>query len=196
MSRDVFDKVKDSSSSMAVLLDTASNSSGKSQPTDNMSKMSKVFQFDTELISSAVYQRAVRSMTRNPRNVPSRDCKFLLLGARGSGKELLMKQIKISQQNHNRMTELLCYKYTILSAVVDIMRRTLLALRQSGLGTLVDQSWWCEGRTELICRQELPIDRMTVELAAAMDHAWEGIMPLLPRIETMWGSRKVDHREL
>ena len=182
---------------MVVLLDSASDATRPTQSTDNLSKMSRVFQFDAELISSPVYQRAVRSMTRSSTKVvPRKECKLLLLGARGSGKETLMKQMKVSQHNSNRTTELLCYKYIILSAVVDIMRRTLLLLKVSGLDTLVDQSWWCEGRTDMICQQELPVDRMATELAAAIDRVWEGLVPLLPRIKDIQISKQLGEREL
>jgi hypothetical protein len=62
--REVFDQVKDYSSSLYVLRDTASCFSGLTNSTGNSSKMSTVFLFDAELMGSAVYQRAVRSLFR------------------------------------------------------------------------------------------------------------------------------------
>ena len=179
MSRNVFDRVKDDSSSLIVLPDTASEFTKFSQSTENSSKMSRVFQFDAELINSRVYQRAIRSMVREAGHLPRKECKVLLLGARESGKETLMKKLKISHRNHNRVTEILCYKYTILSAVVDLMRKILLLLKSAGLESLVELS---QRHANLVFQQKLPIDGMTPELAATIEHLWETIVPLLPCI--------------
>lgn len=62
-SRRIFDQLKDDSSSMVVLRDAASCASKSSQSTGTSSKLSKVFPgLDAELMSSLVYQRAVRSL--------------------------------------------------------------------------------------------------------------------------------------
>ena len=191
LSRDVIDKVKDDSSSMVVLGDMDSDLTKQTRSTDNSSKLSRVFQFDTELIGSAVYQRAVRSMVRTTKNIPRKECKILLLGARGSGKETLMRQMKMSQHNHNRVTEMLCYKHIILSAVVDLMQKVPLLLKDASLVSIARN---CEGYEDIIRQQKLPIDNMTPELAVALDHLWETLMPLLPRIKRLQNQEWLDER--
>ena len=191
LSRDVIDKVKDDSSSMVVLGDMDSDITKQTRSTDNSSKLSRVFQFDTELIGSAVYQRAVRSMVRTTKNIPKKECKILLLGARGSGKETLMRQMKMSQHNHNRVTEMLCYKHIILSAVVDLMQKVPLLLKDA---SLVSVARTCEGYEDIIRQQSLPIDKMTPELAVALEYLWETLMPLLPRIKRLQNQEWLDER--
>ena len=138
--------------------------------------MSTEFQFDNELFSSAVYQRAVRSTLKAPEK---RSAKLLLLGARESGKELLMKKMKVSSRNENRMTELLCYKYTILSAVVDLLRQILPLLKEMDSE---NSSPPRAGLTNIIWQQSLPLDGITPQLAAAIDNLMKTTLPLLPRI--------------
>ena len=63
--RETFDKAKDNSSSLIFLIDTASLLSRKTQSTDTSARLSTVFpSLDTQLISTAVYQKAVRSLFR------------------------------------------------------------------------------------------------------------------------------------
>ena len=179
ISRQVFDKVKDDSSSMVVIADKDSDISEVSKYSGTSSNMSREFRFDSELFSSAVYQRAVRSMFRYPKAAKKHSAKLLLLGARESGKDLLMKQMKVSPRNQNHMTELLCYKYTILSAVVDLLRQMLLLIEE------MDSENSFRPRaalTNIIWQQSLPLDGITPQLAAAMDHSLETVLPLLPRI--------------
>ena len=178
ISRQVFDKVKDGSSSMVVITDKESNISEVSKCSGTSSNMSKEFRFDSELFSSTVYQRAMRPMFRSKAS-KKQSAKLLLLGARESGKDLLMKQMKVSPRNENHMTELLCYKYTILSAVVDLLRQILLLIEE------MDSENSFRPRaalTNIIWQQNLPLDGITPQLAAAIDHSRETVLPLLPRI--------------
>lgn len=179
INRQVFDKVKDDSSSMVVITDKDSNISEDSKYSGSSSNMSREFRFDSELFSSSVYQRAVRSMFRYPKASKKHSAKLLLLGDRESGKDLLMKQMKVSPHNENHMTERLCYKYTILSAVVDLIRQMLLLIEE------MDSENSFRPRaalTNIIWQQNLPLDGITPQLAAAMHHSLETILPLLPRL--------------
>jgi hypothetical protein len=63
-SRQVFDQVKDDSSSLVVLRDSASFLSSCTKTTENSSKLSMRFMFDGELLQSRVYQGTVRSLLR------------------------------------------------------------------------------------------------------------------------------------
>ncbi|KAL8790150.1 MAG: hypothetical protein Q9195_006530 [Heterodermia aff. obscurata] len=182
ISRQVFDNVKEDSSSVVVLADKDSGISEVSKYSATSSNMSTEFQFDSELFNSAVYQRAVRSMFRYPKASEKHSAKLLLLGARESGKELLMKQMKLSHHNENHMTELLCYKYTILSAVVDLLRQILLLIEEMDSENSFRPR---SALTNIIWQQNLPLDGITPQLAAAMDHSLETILPLLPRIRQM-----------
>ena len=73
--RQVFDQIKDDSSSLIVLHDTASNSTACTNSTNTSSKWSMIFPFDTELLKSPVYQRAIRAVfkpsRRRERNMDS-----------------------------------------------------------------------------------------------------------------------------
>jgi len=179
MSRDVFNKAKDDSSSLVALRDRASDHTQVTRSTGNSSKMSQVFQFDAELFSSGVYQRAVRSMVRDARHTSTVERKVLLLGARGSGKEDLMKQMKVSHRNINRATEILCYKYIILSATIDLLRNFLGLLENTGPEDLVQA---CNIHRDTIFKPDLPIESTTTELAAAMELIWEAVVPHLTRL--------------
>lgn len=64
--REIFDRIKDDSSSLIVLYDNTSVVSRASKSTGASSRLSRVFPFDLELMSSPVYQRAFRSLFRNP----------------------------------------------------------------------------------------------------------------------------------
>lgn len=180
MSRDVFDKAKDDSSSLVALHDRASDLTHVTRSIESSSKMSQVFQFDAELFSSGVYQRAVRSMVRDARQSFRTERKVLLLGARGSGKEDLMKQMKVSHYNCNRATEILCYKYVVLSATIDLLRKVLLLLENAGPEDLVQT---CKSHTDIIFEPNLPIDSMTAGLTAALELIWETVVPHLPRLK-------------
>ncbi|MCJ1380348.1 hypothetical protein MMC17_003451 [Xylographa soralifera] len=65
--RQVFDQIKDDSSSLIVLHDTASDFTACTNSTGSSSKWSRMFLFDTELLTSPVYQRAVRALFRHSR---------------------------------------------------------------------------------------------------------------------------------
>lgn len=189
ISRDVFDKVKDDSSSLQGLADATSDMTKLTQSTGSSSKMSRVFQFDAELITSGVYQRAVRSMVRSRGQLSRRERKILLLGARHSGKEVLMKQMKTSRYSYNHTTEMLCYKYVILSAVVDLMRRAILLLEYAGLDDLMEP---CRAHADSLFDLQLPIESITPELACIIDVVWEALLPLTPRIRQMEGVNSLD----
>ena len=180
ISRQVFDNVRDDSSSLVVLADKDSSFSDASKYSATSSNMSREFQFDSELFSSAVYQRAVHSMFRYPKAPEKHFARLILVGARESGKELLMKQMKVSCRNENQMTELLCYKYTILSAVVDLLRQILLLIEEMDSENSIRPR---PGLTNLIWQQDLPLDGITPQLAAAIEHSLETVLPLLPRIK-------------
>ncbi|MCJ1402596.1 hypothetical protein MMC11_005816 [Xylographa trunciseda] len=60
--RQVFGHMKDDSSSLIVLHDAASGFTACTNSTGSSSKMSRMFFFDTELLTSVVYQRAVRAL--------------------------------------------------------------------------------------------------------------------------------------
>lgn len=180
MSRDVFDKAKDDSSSLIALPDRASGLTQVTRSAESSSKMSQVFQFDAELFSSGVYQRAVRSMVRDARHSYRTERKVLLLGARGGGKEDLMKQMKISHRNGNRATEILCYKYVVLSATIDLLRKVLLLLDNAGPEDILHI---CKSHTDIIFEPNLPIDSMTAEITAALELIWEAVVPNLPRLK-------------
>ena len=62
--RDIFERVRDDSSSLLVLYDDESICSSATQSTGTSSKISKIFPFDTFLMSSPVYQRAIRSLLK------------------------------------------------------------------------------------------------------------------------------------
>ena len=121
-------------------------------------------------------------MFRYPKASKKHYAKLLLLGARESGKELLMKQMKVSRRNENHMTELLCYKYTILSAVVDLLRQILLLVEEMDSENSFRPR---AATTNIIWQQNLPLDGITPQLAAAMDHSLEAVLPHLPRIRQM-----------
>lgn len=63
-SREVFKKVKDDSSSLVVIRDSASLLSASTNTTENSSKLSMRFMFDGELLQSKVYQGTIRSLLR------------------------------------------------------------------------------------------------------------------------------------
>ena len=155
--------------------------------------MSQVFQFDAQLFSSGVYQRAVRSMVRDARHSSKIERKVLLLGARGSGKEDLMKQMKVSHHNGSRATEILCYKYIILSATIDLLRKVLLLLENAGPEDLVQT---CKSHTNTIFEPDLPIDSTTAGLAAAMELIWEAVVPHLPRLRRIQHLNPLDETTL
>jgi hypothetical protein len=60
--RKIFDQIKDNSSSLMVLRDSASYSSFLTQDTGVSSKFSAHFDFDSDLLNSRVYQVAVRTI--------------------------------------------------------------------------------------------------------------------------------------
>ncbi|KAG8526346.1 uncharacterized protein KY384_000339 [Bacidia gigantensis] len=60
--REAFDRVRDDSSSLIVLHDSASFFSKATVSTENSARFSAIFPFDSELISTQVYQRAVRRL--------------------------------------------------------------------------------------------------------------------------------------
>jgi len=193
MSRDVFDQAKDDSSSLVALPDRASDLTQVTRSSESSSKISRVFQFDAELFSSGVYQRAVRSMVRDARRSSRIKRKVLLLGARGSGKEDLMKQMKVSHHNSNRATEMLCYKYSILFATIDLLRKVLLLLENAGPEDLLQA---CKSHTDTIFEPDLPIDSTTAGLAAAMELIWEAVVPHLPRLRRTQHLNPIDETAL
>ncbi|MCJ1283789.1 hypothetical protein MMC26_003120 [Xylographa opegraphella] len=65
--REVFNQIKDDSSSLIVLHDTASSFTACTNSTGSSSKWSKIFPFDAELLKSPVYQRAVRAVFKPSR---------------------------------------------------------------------------------------------------------------------------------
>ena len=65
--RQVFDQIKDDSSSLIVLYDAASSLTVCTDSTGSSSKWSSMFPFDAELLSSLVYQRAVRAVFKPSR---------------------------------------------------------------------------------------------------------------------------------
>ena len=64
VNRRVFDQSKDNSSSLFVLRDSSSTLSKWTQSTVNSSKLSRVFVFDQELMTSKVYQRLFRALCK------------------------------------------------------------------------------------------------------------------------------------
>ena len=192
ISRRIFDNAKEDSSSMRALRDSDSGVSWRTHSTQDSSKISRIFQFDAELISSEVYQRAIRSMVKSSRTSGQRQCKLLLLGARDSGKESLMKHFKISPRNHSPSTEMLCYKYSILSVVVDTMRNIVNLLESTAPESTVESSW----QRDILFQQVLPIDNLTSELEAAMTYLWEQVMPLVPRLRRSRDVKPMDDATL
>lgn len=159
--------MKDDSSSMIVVIDKTSCQSTSTRDTDQSSKMSMKFQFDAELLGSQVYQRAIRSLVRSagPREpVQLKPCRVLLLGARDGGKETMMKQIKLSNRNSHRVTEILCYRLTVLSALVDLVLNSLALCENSGLRLIDDED---KSRINLLLQQDLPIQQMEPEILVA-----------------------------
>ncbi|MCJ1414340.1 hypothetical protein MMC32_000666 [Xylographa parallela] len=65
--RQVFDQIKDDSSSLIVLHDAASGFTTCTDSTGSSSRWSRMFPFDTELLISPVYQRAVRAVFKPSR---------------------------------------------------------------------------------------------------------------------------------
>lgn len=63
-SRRVFEQIRDDSSSLVVLRDSASLFSSCTDTTANSSKISMRFTFDRELLGSKVYQGTMRSLIR------------------------------------------------------------------------------------------------------------------------------------
>ena len=155
---------------MIVVVDKTSGHSTSTRDTDQSSKMSMKFQFDAEVLGSQVYQRAIRSLVRSagPREpVQKQSCRVLLLGARDGGKETMMKQMKLSTRNSHRVTEILCYRLTILSALVDLLRNSLELCENGGLKVVDDED---KTRINVVLQQELPIRQMEPELLAAIKY--------------------------
>lgn len=173
--REVFDLIKDDSSSLVAIADTTSRQSSSTISTQQSSQASKKFQFDAELLGSEVYQRAIRSLVRQPRLAektqraaftPKRACRILLLGARDGGKEDVIKHIKLSPQNCQHTTETLSYRLTIRSALVALIR-TFLISQKADQELPVDKA---DPYASLVLRQELPIDAMNPELLTAVEN--------------------------
>ena len=170
LNREVFDQVKDDSSSMVVVIDRTSGYSRSTGDTEQSSKMSLKFQFDAEILGSQVYQRAIRSLVRRagPREpVQKRSWRVLLLGARDGGKETMMKHIKLSNHNNHRVTEILCYKLTILSTLVDLVRIGLRSCEKAGFQVIDSEH---KSSVNLIFEQTLPIEETRPELLAAIEY--------------------------
>ena len=63
-SRKIFEQIRDDSSSLVVLYDSASFITGLTNVTETSSKLSLKFRFDWELLQSTIYQGTVRSLLR------------------------------------------------------------------------------------------------------------------------------------
>lgn len=193
LSREVFDQVKDDSSSLIVVIDKTSGHSTSTRDTDQSSKMSMKFQFDAELLGSQVYQRAIRSLVRSagPREpVQKPSCRVLLLGARDGGKETMMKHMKLSNRNSHRVTEILCYRLTVLSALVDLVCNSLEACENAGLKLIDDED---RTRINLVLQQELPIQQMEPELLAATNYLGAQIRSHLLSCDKSQALSALDH---
>jgi guanine nucleotide-binding protein subunit alpha len=122
--------------------------------TDNLSKLSAVFSFDRELFVSKVYERALRGSVKESLKVQQGDLearkrsqaidrklkidskqlrrayKVLLLGSGDSGKEQLVKYMKINGRNGYTVEELMMYRPTIYKNVIDSVKCLIEAMQQ------------------------------------------------------------------
>ncbi|KAH0534196.1 hypothetical protein FGG08_007207 [Glutinoglossum americanum] len=150
-SRKIFRRVENDSTSLVVTPSLFSRCS------NNLSKLSMVFQFDRELFVSKVYERALRrgSLRRQQAGTKlveankrsqvidrrlkedaislRKVCKVLLLGTADSGKDDIVKQMWIVHHNGFSVEELETYRLTIYRNVVDCAKTLIGAMEQLGI---------------------------------------------------------------
>ena len=129
-----------------------------SRCTDNLSKLSVVFAFDSELLASKVYKRALQSSFRARLRWPKEDIetmqaskrsklidrsleedakyvkdeiKVLLLGAPGSGKEFIINQLRLACPGLYSERELAMRRFTVYSALIKSAKSLIKALDNS-----------------------------------------------------------------
>lgn len=152
--RKAFRRVEKDTGSLFVHRDTASLFSRYS---DNLSKLSISFEFDHELFVSKIYGRVFRGSVKeslqrqqgitnlvqvdkrtqainckleeDARSV-RRECLILLLGTYGSGKDEIMRQMKITHQNPSTLEERALYRPTIYTNIIDSAKTLILAMEQ------------------------------------------------------------------
>ena len=128
------------------------------QISDNLSKLSAVFTFDRELFVSKVYERALRGSVKESLKIQQghldfvkeslkrskaidrelesdrlrlkTEYKVLLLGSSSSGKERMVKEMKILHQNGYTTEELISYRLAVYKNVIDSIKSLIEAMRQ------------------------------------------------------------------
>jgi hypothetical protein len=146
--RRVFDQVKeDASSPLFVLYDSASITSGRTASSENSSRISKIFSFDIELMSTRVYQGSFRSLYKRTlrrgkgtdldstklRSATRSDLplefnkgrlkrvRVLVMGTDDSEREAIMNQMKTVHQDEFTVEERQVYRNRICNKIIDDM---------------------------------------------------------------------------
>lgn len=189
--RKIFQRIRDDSSSLYVQRDSSSLSS---RWTDNLSRISKVFDFDRELFVSKVYENALRNSLRDTaqklRRRSSLDKSSVedIIRSKVIDRELeqdcrrLQREVKVlllgnpecgqsilndMRIDHGYYTAevLASYKGMVISTVAYVMKAMVFVIRASDIG--LDES--TERHTELLSQEmgKEPTDEAQISLVAA-----------------------------
>ena len=121
-------QIKDASSSLVCLRDSASFNSLSTRSTDRSSLISRIFTFDSELMESQVYQKQLRSLIKKAIRTPNRTTRS---NASKDWKDSRLRSEEVeSQLKHYQMSRLneikilmqgsYCAKLTVLALMKDM----------------------------------------------------------------------------
>ena len=187
-SREIFDQIKDDSSSLFVLCDSDSCFDRWTRSTEKSSKLSMTFPFDFDLLRSRVYQRAVRSVFRYSvrhrigalyekdkrmtdkeyRRMRRKEYGVLMLGNLNSEWDKILELMKILHRNGHARKEPAFFKEKILSTVVDLSRTVWQHYADDGME--IDDSK--RKHVDIVFRQTLPLKHMTANLSTSIKNLW------------------------
>jgi hypothetical protein len=149
------------------------------QSTGASSNISRTFGFDAEIVGSAVYQRAVRSLFkrtvgRRGRAVESlitqeryyKKVEVALVGTNESAEEIIMNDIQARNRPTYDTAELIFCQESVFEAVVDSIYIVLEYLECISMDLTTD----IEKEHAELLRQSIPGYKITPELKVAIQH--------------------------